>query len=394
MGKLISVAKPANYLDGCKALPDVTFIVQSVKVPAHRQILSEKSDYFRAMFDGRFSEAKSDEIVLKGTKLIPFTRVLYYIYTNSLGYLYEGMIRLPEIFDILKCAQYYMVDDLESRLISKLKYSCDHKDRLIVLLLQNALDYQVDELVLFCADFILITDYGYSDSPRLFDELTPTAVEYFLQLRPCASESRILEDLVYWMRQNTESKATFPELLKHIELHLLDNEHFSMLFEPTRLVTRRFFENQLHQQREQAKMVHKVVNQNVVDGVRVVEGKEIPSENVLKPLKRDENYITVDLKKRFLLNCIKLKLFYHNSYTLSISQDMRDWERVIDHSKYKCSGQQVLYFPERVVRFTRIECKASNWAIDANIEAIYATDLPELDQATPVCCDFGSRVDQ
>uniref|UniRef100_A0A7E4WAZ6 F5/8 type C domain-containing protein n=1 Tax=Panagrellus redivivus TaxID=6233 RepID=A0A7E4WAZ6_PANRE len=61
---------------------------------------------------------------------------------------------------------------------------------------------------------------------------------------------------------------------------------------------------------------------------------------------------------------------------------MRDW-LIIDHSKYDCFGQQVLYFEERVVRFIRIQC--NNYyrcVIDANIEALYSTDSFEIDSDT------------
>uniref|UniRef100_A0A7E4W8S2 BTB domain-containing protein n=1 Tax=Panagrellus redivivus TaxID=6233 RepID=A0A7E4W8S2_PANRE len=41
----IPIDPPFN-LNGCKELSDVTFVVDKTEFPAHRRILSERSDYF------------------------------------------------------------------------------------------------------------------------------------------------------------------------------------------------------------------------------------------------------------------------------------------------------------------------------------------------------------
>ena len=42
------------------------------------------------------------------------------------------------------------------------------------------------------------------------------------------------------------------------------------------------------------------------------------------------------------------------SYYIDVSMDEKDWDRVVDHSKYHCRSWQYLYFKQRVVRFIRI----------------------------------------
>uniref|UniRef100_A0A7E4W8H1 Galectin n=1 Tax=Panagrellus redivivus TaxID=6233 RepID=A0A7E4W8H1_PANRE len=73
---------------------------------------------------------------------------------------------------------------------------------------------------------------------------------------------------------------------------------------------------------------------------------------------------------------------FYNSYTVSVANDTFDWERIIDHSKYECFGQQVLYFKERAVRFIRIESVDGYLEIDEKIEALFATNPFEIDPVT------------
>uniref|UniRef100_A0A7E4WBE1 BTB domain-containing protein n=1 Tax=Panagrellus redivivus TaxID=6233 RepID=A0A7E4WBE1_PANRE len=357
---------------------DVIFVVEKTKFPAHRALLSMHSDYFKTMFNGNFKEAKLNKIILKETNVKAFTRVLEYIYIRHMEYLKNHKIKMEEAFEVLACAKFYMVDALVVQLIPYLKDRGKANPRLF---LHYALAYRVDEFISYGTYLILKQDYSHGI--RLFDQMSPISVEHFLKLRLSAPETVIFKEFVYWMRQNPKFSSAFPELLKYIELHLLDKADLNMLFYPKPLIDREFLENLLSQQLEQAAPIHIVVDKSVINGVRLVEGRKTSSDNNLVSL-RPENCITVDLKKRFLLNCIKFKLVDSMFYTVSVSNDMRDWECVIDYSKYDCFGQQKVYFTERAVRFIRIQCVPGDLKIKANIEALYSSDLPEIDPATNV----------
>lgn len=63
---------------------DVTFIVEGVKLPAHKIILAARSSYFRALLYGGLAETSQHEIVLK-VPLEAFKALLDYIYTGCMS---------------------------------------------------------------------------------------------------------------------------------------------------------------------------------------------------------------------------------------------------------------------------------------------------------------------
>uniref|UniRef100_A0A182N542 BTB domain-containing protein n=1 Tax=Anopheles dirus TaxID=7168 RepID=A0A182N542_9DIPT len=79
---------------------DVTFIVEGCRVPAHRLILSTRSEYFRALLYGGLAESKQNEISLN-VPLQPFKHLLKYIYS---GCLELRDVKQEDILDILGMA--------------------------------------------------------------------------------------------------------------------------------------------------------------------------------------------------------------------------------------------------------------------------------------------------
>uniref|UniRef100_A0A7E4W9Z7 BTB domain-containing protein n=1 Tax=Panagrellus redivivus TaxID=6233 RepID=A0A7E4W9Z7_PANRE len=224
-----------KHLKGVKELPDVTLVVEKTGIPAHRQILSVKSDYFMAMFSRDFIEAKSDKIILKETNLKSFKRVLEYIYTGHTDYfsgrarIYypfdqsDEVVRLNEIFDLLFCARYYLVDTLTSEMISYIKRASFNPR----LLLNYSLAYSIDELISYSTYVNLQESYRFDT--HIFDQMSPQSVEHCLKLHLRAPESEVFEALISWMRRNPNYSFSFSELLNHIDLNLLKEGHLDML---------------------------------------------------------------------------------------------------------------------------------------------------------------------
>uniref|UniRef100_A0A7E4W7Y2 BTB domain-containing protein n=1 Tax=Panagrellus redivivus TaxID=6233 RepID=A0A7E4W7Y2_PANRE len=406
---------------------DVTLIVQEVALPAHRCILSKRSDYFNAMFSRSFIEANSDKVILKETNLKTFKLVLRYIYTGSMHHFYRYSVSLKELFESFLCARFYLFDSAASAIVRYIKKESVYKNSF--LLLSNALVYDVDELTTMATELVKMIDMDslildvfkdlsplavdyllnndlkatvsniyealvywlqcnpsyFSTFGQWFEQLSPMAVEHFLKLRLITPESKIFEVLVRWMRHNPKYSSAFTQLLEHIELHLLDKVQLDTLFEPTQLIDRKFFNNLLCQQQKRAKVVQKVVNQNVINGIddlRIVRGNVIRFNNSnTRKVTESKGVIIIDLKKSFSLNCLKLKLMSDVCYTVSVSKDMHDWKRVINRSKYQRYGSQVLYFKKRAVRFIRIQSVSEFLQIDADLEALYSTDTFESDPA-------------
>lgn len=89
---------------------DVTFIVEEVKLPAHKILLAARSSYFRALLYGGLAETSQSEIELK-VPLEAFKALLQYIYTGCMS-----LAKMKEeiILDSLGLANQYGFDTLES----------------------------------------------------------------------------------------------------------------------------------------------------------------------------------------------------------------------------------------------------------------------------------------
>uniref|UniRef100_A0A7E4VND2 BTB domain-containing protein n=1 Tax=Panagrellus redivivus TaxID=6233 RepID=A0A7E4VND2_PANRE len=386
-----------GHLFLCKETSDVTLVIDGTELPAHRAILSKGSEYFNTMFLSSFVEANSDKIILKETNLYAFKVVLEYIYT---GFTYNSkernIFKLKDTFEILACARFFMVVEPffkdEVSCIKENFYSCN-----LVELLNYAITYSVDELISYIEDQIIINSVCAESFINAFEQLTPLALKQFWKYKRHLNmqESTVFKALIRWMRRNAHCSYPVLEFLEHIELHLLTENELNLLFKPTELIDRASYLNLLHLQREQAEKITKIENQNVIKGghdFRLISGIKRQYTDTTVATNGNENYIDIDLKQQFSINCIKLKLSKfilpndEMSYKVSVSRDTRTWSPIIDHSSHKCFEPQLLYFNERPVRFIRIEACPNYYhfvfCLDPNIEALYSTDPMEIDPLT------------
>uniref|UniRef100_A0A7E5A1H1 BTB domain-containing protein n=1 Tax=Panagrellus redivivus TaxID=6233 RepID=A0A7E5A1H1_PANRE len=360
---------------------DVTFVIDDTEVPALRAILSKHSEYFNAMFSNNFIESRSDKVILKETNLKAFKQVLAYIYTNEMQHEYKNTIPLDEIFEVFACAQFYMI----SLTLEDISYLETGGKDTLWLLLNNAIDYSIDELIPFSVDLI---QKNVSDNIKMpaFKKLSLPALEHVLKVGLDTQESNVFEALVGWMRQNPDCSSSFPELLKHITLYLLEEDHLNVLLKPTPLVSRECIVDLLSEQLLKSQRYKKVENQNVIANVRIVEGTLDCRSNSMTP--SSNGAIIFDLKQNYLLNCLKLgNIITHRCYSsqtfttsskrrcryfyrVTTSIDMRDW-KYLDKGGYDL---KVFKFEDRIFRFIRINffngCK---FTIGAIIEAFYLT---------------------
>ena len=89
---------------------DVNFIVDGIKLPAHKSILATRSSYFRAMLYGGLAETTQEEIQLK-VPLQAFKSMLKYLYTGRMSL---AEMCIEEIMDCLSLADEYGFDELKS----------------------------------------------------------------------------------------------------------------------------------------------------------------------------------------------------------------------------------------------------------------------------------------
>jgi hypothetical protein len=93
---------------------DVTLAVGDTKIPAHRNVLSARSEYFARMFDSDFKEAKDKIVNIQEENEELFKMMIEFIYTNDLS-------KLNSIFychaydiamDLIVLAQKYNISSL------------------------------------------------------------------------------------------------------------------------------------------------------------------------------------------------------------------------------------------------------------------------------------------
>lgn len=97
---------------------DVTFIVENTRVPAHKNILSGRSEYFFSLLSGGLAESSQNEIELKEVPLEPFKAILRYLYT---GRLLLNDFSMNEIIGMFQLADLYGFESLKERLLVYLK---------------------------------------------------------------------------------------------------------------------------------------------------------------------------------------------------------------------------------------------------------------------------------
>lgn len=65
-------------------LCDVTIVVDTTEIPAHKVVLSSCSQYFYAMFTGDLAEAKSDRITLQEIDPKALIQLIDFVYTSEI----------------------------------------------------------------------------------------------------------------------------------------------------------------------------------------------------------------------------------------------------------------------------------------------------------------------
>lgn len=87
---------------------DVTFIIEGEKIHGHRNVLAKRSEYFRSMLFGEFTESTQLEVYLD-VPLNAFKILLNYIYTGSIQ---SVAFNDESILELLKLAHEYQFTEV------------------------------------------------------------------------------------------------------------------------------------------------------------------------------------------------------------------------------------------------------------------------------------------
>ncbi|CAG2102281.1 unnamed protein product [Medioppia subpectinata] len=122
---------------------DVIFIIDGQRVPALRDVLRLKSDVFRAMFSGEFTESQQKEIRIEDITVSAFKTMIQFLYTDRLVLADERDFGL--IGDALQCADKYRALRLMDAIGQHLSAAMTVQN--VESVAKMAFGYQMDSLI-------------------------------------------------------------------------------------------------------------------------------------------------------------------------------------------------------------------------------------------------------
>jgi hypothetical protein len=130
------------------SLCDVIFQLDSVSVPAHRNILVARSQYFKSMFQSGMQESQKKTVTIQDIDEASFRAVLEFLYTGTLD-----LRQSTDLISLMHAADLFQLDDLKDHLVGFYKDVINKEN---IWNLYSASDkYNQPKLKEVCKDFIL-----------------------------------------------------------------------------------------------------------------------------------------------------------------------------------------------------------------------------------------------
>ncbi|SPP77587.1 BTB/POZ domain-containing protein 9-like [Drosophila guanche] len=204
---------------------DVEFLVEEQRLPAHRYILAERSEYFRAMLYGNLSESKEREIRLE-VPVSAFKLILGYIYTGKLPL---SLLDVDVIMDVLELAHLYGLLNVEAAIRKHLQQNLAPSN--VCTILDAARRHSMDELTEECLKFmdrnacILLEESS-------FERLSKESLGEVLQRNTfCAPEVQIFQTVCKWSLFNPS--ADIKAVISNVRLSLMSVHELLHVVRPT-----------------------------------------------------------------------------------------------------------------------------------------------------------------
>ncbi|XP_060580552.1 LOW QUALITY PROTEIN: BTB/POZ domain-containing protein 9-like, partial [Ruditapes philippinarum] len=354
---------------------DITLVVEERRFQAHKVILAARSEYFRAMLFGglRESQPGTSEVKLQDTSAKAFEAVLKYMYTGKMNLM---EVKEEHLLDILGMAHRYGFTELESAISDYLKAILNIRNVCLIYDLANI--YNLHSLCETCKDFM-----DRNASPILQSEafltLSKHSVKELISRDSfCAPEIEIFTSIQRWALENEGEDPT--SILESVRLALMSMHELLNAVRDTSFVSPDAILDAIKIQTECRNMElkyrgFKLPEENVATtrhGAQVIRGEMkaalLDGDTSTYDLDRgftrhliDDNNgqgIVIKLAQPYILNTIKLLLWDRDhrsySYYIEVSMDDKDYEKVIDYTRYWCRSEQTLHFPAKVVRYIRV----------------------------------------
>ncbi|XP_055299673.1 BTB/POZ domain-containing protein 9 [Sitodiplosis mosellana] len=349
---------------------DVTFIVEGIKLPAHKIILAARSSYFRALLYGGLAETTQQEIVLK-VPLEAFKALLDYIYTGCMSL---AKMKEENILDSLGLANQYGFESLESAISTYLTNSLSLKNCCAIL--DAARLYNLETLSDVCMTFM---DRNSTEllNTSAFKTLSQDSLCTLLERDSFfAPEVHIFNAVYDWCKNNPN--ADIETVVSFVRLPLMNLEQLLKIVRPCAILDPDRLLDAIEEKTTSKNLLYRGAlwpEENVASAKfnsKTIKGElrsalldgEVTNYDMEKGYTRHsitdtgDQCILVELGTISIINHIKMLLWDKDirsySYYIETSVNQTNWERVIDHTKYMCRSWQFLYFPSRAVRYIKL----------------------------------------
>ncbi|CAG2112199.1 unnamed protein product, partial [Medioppia subpectinata] len=132
---------------------NVVFKVEGKPIPAVKEFLSFKSDYFRSMFSGCYVESDAKEIEIQDTTYEAFKTIIWYLYSNQLAIDSDDMlIDLDFEYSVYRLADRFQIKRLLDYYENQLKSNITEEN--LELVSRIAFNYRIDSLMICVKKFI------------------------------------------------------------------------------------------------------------------------------------------------------------------------------------------------------------------------------------------------
>uniref|UniRef100_A0A182PEW5 BTB domain-containing protein n=1 Tax=Anopheles epiroticus TaxID=199890 RepID=A0A182PEW5_9DIPT len=342
---------------------DVTLIVENERIPAHRLILSARSEYFQALLYGGLEETKQDEVTIK-VPLQPFKILLRYMYSGSLSL---KDMKDEDILDTLGLAIQYGFISVEKAIVKYLSLKLTVSN--VCAVIDAARLFDLADLVATGEKF---ADRHASDvlQDETFQNITFESLDHLLDRDSFdAPEIEIFHAVRKWCEAKPEDAEQRKKIYDKVRFPLLSHSELDTIVRPTGVL-------------DADRLLDIVMEKEKSYGLYIrgtVPGQNVVKENIKWVLLYDDlilcAYITME--KAHIVNCVQVTYKMNFSslvdYYLDVSDDEKCWERVGEF--HHMEESEVVYFRTRPVRYIRISTGYNDEEIESVKAMLFVKDV-------------------
>ncbi|XP_050435293.1 BTB/POZ domain-containing protein 9-like [Adelges cooleyi] len=369
-----------SSLYGNETFSDVVFVVDNVRLHAHRLMLATRSEYFRKLLLGNYKESQQRDVTISEASLTSFKLLLEYTYTGRINLGVLGDEIISELFII---SHYFGFFNLQHSLAEY--YSRNINVDNACSLFTAALRYQLKKLD---EDAVKFIDNHAMDifQSKDFLSLSPEAMVKILKRDSfIANELDIFLAVSSWIKnkENQLDPDCKVNVLSAIRYPLMSVDELTSVVRDSQLVDPNTISDAI--QFIKTMPLHKFKFRGRRN-VRLAYSYQTTSgtTDAVTIIKLDHpstiNYIEMNLYSNDTYSWYSETGNY--SYYIEVSMDQNDWVRVIDYSNYDCRLTQRLWFYPRVLQYVRFvgTCNTDNKAFNVleikyNTKEMYTVEI-------------------